>query len=70
MSEWHIAVFFCAQCCHKVLPLVIKLVVAVLSISDQFRCRLMLETNVDTFMYFSTSGKIQPIPEQSTLYIF
>lgn len=50
--------FFCAQCCHEVLPFVIKLVVAGLSISYQFRRRLILETNVHFFFsegeYFST----------------
>lgn len=48
VSEWHVDVFFCAHCCHDVLPFVIKLVVAVLSISHQFRCGLMLERNAYT----------------------
>lgn len=43
MREWQVDVFFCAHCCHEVLPLVMKMVVAALSACDQFRQGLMLE---------------------------
>lgn len=46
LSKRHVDVFFCARCCHKVLSLIIKLVVAGVTISHQFRCGLILETNV------------------------
>lgn len=53
VSEWHVDVFFCAHGCHDVLPFVIKLVVAGLSISHQFRCGLVLERNAYTIKKYS-----------------
>lgn len=60
VSERHIDVFFCTQCCHEVLPLVIKLVVTGLSICHQVRRGLILETDAQSFL-FLRRGKIQHI---------
>lgn len=46
MGEGQIDVFFCAHCCCDVLPLVIKLVVAVLSTCDQLRHWTMLDMKI------------------------
>lgn len=56
VRERHIDVFFCAQCCHEMLPLIVKLVVAGLSISHQFRHWLILETNVHSFVGVGVGG--------------
>lgn len=61
---------FCAHGDHDVLPLVIKLVVAVLSACNQFRQWTMLEKNVCLLMFIYTSKPQGHFPREDLIFAF